>query len=687
MTEQAPTRSPSHVLVMMTRYGGTLLVTAALGLVAWVGACSDRPCISCPPPPPPPTGLISSDPVTTASTAVSSSGAVERLLSGSENTVYITLLPGTVPTGSQATAHVVGSGNTVITSVVAGGFDPVPIAAGAGDSIEVVVSDQGGTVVARLGLTVSARRPPVIVRTEPPPRKRDVPLNSTVVVIFSEPVAESSLTASSVKLFSGSARITGSVRLVQGSATSAVFTPAAPLRAQTDFRLVVTTDVKDLQGDALEDSVSVGFTTGQSLTGPPASLIVGPSALLMVATASHANTYQMTAIVRDAAGNMLTDQPVTWTTTDANGLTVSATGLLTALAVGSYQVTAAVGSLQTSADVLVTAGPPASGWVSVSAFAWFTCGITTTGAAYCWGYNSAGQLGNGTRYAPDPCIGGYCSTVPLAVTVTGARTFTAVTGFEHHACGLSTTGEAYCWGGDYSGELGLGSPERGPSAPVDGGLTFSSLSAGGSPGDGFSCGVTSKGDAYCWGSTAYGQRGNGSTGDNSRWPSPQPVAGGLTFTIVSSKQNHSCGLTTSGAAYCWGDNRAGQLGIGITDGPEHCYPSGDACSTVPVAVSGGLTFTSLSVGVRHACGLTSTGAAYCWGFNSVGPLGDGSTTSSSIPVAVVGGLAFSTLSAGSGTCGVTTTGAAYCWGAGSTAPVLEPGGLTCSPVSAGAGDY
>src|SRR5206468_8325032 len=101
----------------------------------------------------------------------------------------------------------------------------------------------------------------------------------------------------------------------------------------------------------------------------------------------------------------------------------------------------------------------------------------------------------------------------------------------------------------------------------------------------------------------------------------------------------------------------GQLGMGSTDGPQHCYPYGDACSTVPVTVSGGLTFSTLSVGGRHACGLTTSGAAYCWGFNSVGQLGDGSNNSSSVPVPVSGGLTLTALSAGgTRTCGLTTTG-------------------------------
>src|SRR5207245_8362877 len=115
------------------------------------------------------------------------------------------------------------------------------------------------------------------------------------------------------------------------------------------------------------------------------------------------------------------------------------------------------------------------------------------------------------------------------------------------------------------------------------------------------------------------------------------------------------------AAYCWGYNLDGELGIGSTSGPQLCatYP----CSMTPVAVAGGLSFALITVGVDYACGLTTNGAAYCWGGNSDGQLGNATTTGSATPVPVAGGLTLTSLSAGYlTTCGVTTNGAAYCWG-------------------------
>ena len=94
---------------------------------------------------------------------------------------------------------------------------------------------------------------------------------------------------------------------------------------------------------------------------------------------------------------------------------------------------------------------------------------------------------------------------------------------------------------------------------------------------------------------------------------------------------HTCGLTTGGAAYCWGSNGYGQLGDGT---------SGNRTS--PVAVAGGLTFQALSAGQSHTCGLTAGGAAYCWGANSLGQLGDGTSSNRTSPVAVAGGVVFGT---------------------------------------------
>ena len=114
--------------------------------------------------------------------------------------------------------------------------------------------------------------------------------------------------------------------------------------------------------------------------------------------------------------------------------------------------------------------------------------------------------------------------------------------------------------------------------------------------------------------------------------------------------DHSCGVTTDDRAYCWGSNGSGALGIGTSAGPDICAgnESNWSCSTVPVAVLGGLRFRTVSVGVTHTCGVTTDGLAYCWGSNYSGQLGDGTTTRRLKPRLVAGGLRYGSVSAGGG---------------------------------------
>jgi alpha-tubulin suppressor-like RCC1 family protein len=143
-----------------------------------------------------------------------------------------------------------------------------------------------------------------------------------------------------------------------------------------------------------------------------------------------------------------------------------------------------------------------------------------------------------------------------------------------------------------------------------------------------SCGLTERGSAYCWGWNGEGQLG---VGDENRIDRhyPTAVAGGLTFAQISAGGSHfsaggghTCSLTTDGAAYCWGRNAEGQLGDGTTT--RHL---------VPQPVAGGLSFTQISVGGSHTCALSATGAVYCWGSNYSGQLGDGTTTIRTAPTA------------------------------------------------------
>ena len=190
-------------------------------------------------------------------------------------------------------------------------------------------------------------------------------------------------------------------------------------------------------------------------------------------------------------------------------------------------------------------------------------------------------------------------------------------------------------------------------------VSFEAVFAGGA----HTCALTAiPGAAYCWGRGESGQLGVPppsttcvtDAGPYSCSMVPVPVGGGLTFETLAGGGAHTCALTIDGAAYCWGNNAYGQLGDGSTTNRN-----------VPVQVAGGLTFASIDAGASHTCALTSAGNTYCWGRNNRGQLGNGTTNGSTVPVAVTGSLTFQLVAAGGFSIGHTcalTNQHAYCWG-------------------------
>jgi alpha-tubulin suppressor-like RCC1 family protein len=159
-------------------------------------------------------------------------------------------------------------------------------------------------------------------------------------------------------------------------------------------------------------------------------------------------------------------------------------------------------------------------------------------------------------------------------------------------------------------------------------------------------------------------------------PQPAPVVTAQRFAAIGLGHWHSCMLTAQGAAWCWGDNQYGQLGA-VSD--QTCVEGAELpCSSRPLPVEGGHAFASLAAAVRHTCGLTPAGAAWCWGFGLGGQLGDGSRGNSRVPVPVAGGHVFTQLSMSLFTdhqCGLKADGSLWCWGTslgvGSTGPAAS----------------
>jgi alpha-tubulin suppressor-like RCC1 family protein len=274
---------------------------------------------------------------------------------------------------------------------------------------------------------------------------------------------------------------------------------------------------------------------------------------------------------------------------------------------------------------------------SVAAEDRHACAVTTTQAAICWGYNGVGQLGDNSRVDRS-----------TPVTVSGGFKWKAVAVAPNLSCGLTTAGAAYCWGNNGSSGLGDGVADvlRLTPAAVSGGRAYQSIAAG----TGRIVAVTDAGALYGWGSAM----GDGTTSIR-LVPTAVTVPAGVTFKSVSASDGHVIALSTTGAAYAWGVNDYGQIGDGS-----------NTLQLKPVAVSGNLTFRQVTAGAQTSVGVTTEGKAYYWGLGSYISNLDNHNT----PTALPGSLTFRSAHSGSSLfVGLSNTGSVYTWNGGAEAPV------------------
>ncbi len=330
----------------------------------------------------------------------------------------------------------------------------------------------------------------------------------------------------------------------------------------------------------------------------------------------------------------------------------------------------------------------------------YTCGIDGNNLAKCWGSNAYTQLGVGDsseRHSPTAVQG--LIDIPSEIQNGGT-----------HVCALLPGKSLYCRGFNVTGQLGDGSTtSRSTPVAVSGiGGSVTRYSLGGA----HSCAVLVGGDVKCWGYNRLGQVGSG---DFSNHLTPVSVVGLETGAIdvkasgestcallmnrkvmcwgnfassapalIADLENvvqidvgntHACALLNLGGVKCWGANSEGQLGNGTTT------------ASVAAVAATGLTsgVIAISTGSEHSCALKKNGSLYCWGRNFAYELGDGSNQSRNIPTPV-SGLSSGVTAVSAGylhSCAVINGVAINCWGSNSAGAVGDTTTTRPTPVSVG----
>ena len=419
---------------------------------------------------------------------------------------------------------------------------------------------------------------------------------------------------------------------------------------------------------------------------------VRPATVASVAVNSPAVTLtegqgtMLSASPRDAQGAPLPDRRVQWRSDNARVASVSAGGEVKALAAGTARITAS--SEEKSATVTITVNarqapvavmpPPTPMPPRDTAEPVITrptppdaAGLVATRLAAGGKHTCAiARAGIAICWGANErgqlgTAAGQSSTGP--VRNPDIRGLTAIASGAQHTCGLREGGAAICWGANDKGQLGAATPGRQLSADavtVAGGRTFTALTAG----DRHTCGLAADGAAWCWGDNNADQLGTGSSG-----PTPAPVRGGKKFRVLAAGAKHTCGVGTDGVVLCWGDGFSGQLGRGTRETQRE---------PVAVDLDAKVKATDVASGREHACAVAQNGRVWCWGGNRSGEVGDGSTSERLSPreAQTPRGMRFTSVVAGADfTCALAEGGEVYCWG-GNRSGQLGDGSRTNRPT-------
>lgn len=244
--------------------------------------------------------------------------------------------------------------------------------------------------------------------------------------------------------------------------------------------------------------------------------------------------------------------------------------------------------------------------------------LSADGRVYAWGASQYGQLGNGLIGS------GTTSNVPVAVTTSGdidSRSLVAIAAGEAHSLALSADGRVYTWGRNHRGQLGNEMSGAGTDSPAPVGIPLTGALSGRvvtaiAAGQHHCLALCSDGTLVAWGANTFGQLGNADPANADRnVPVLVATAGRIVGkpVAIAAGYDHSLVLTDQGTLYAWGDDWDGQLGTG----------TGSINYPAPVLMTNfaGSPAVAVAAGFSSSFALAADGAAYAWGRNNYGSLG------------------------------------------------------------------
>ncbi len=305
--------------------------------------------------------------------------------------------------------------------------------------------------------------------------------------------------------------------------------------------------------------------------------------------------------------------------------------------------------------------------ITSSANAFSTCSRRLTDQIHCWGGNNNGASGGGS-------VGGTISTPTTVVNLLPPTVMETGAGAGGMSCARLPNGRVVCWGTNTNGQLGNGGTAMRAFPGLVGGLVDAvQLSVGGD----YVCATRSNGQVACWGRNSEGQLGNSTNVDATL---PTTVTGLSGAVQVETGTHSTCARRSTGDIVCWGTGGTGEFGDGMASGLRLAPGA---------SVNGITTAVDLGMGYYHGCARLQDGSVRCWGYNSQGQIGVGTTGSTVFAPTAISGLNdalefeagdyFSCVRRASG------GGSVGCWGAGLSGQIGDNTGMNRPSLTAVSG--